>query len=610
MKTSRLALICACALVLSGLVQPAMATDAPIQTLKGTSNGPADTVLLGLDSESTATAVWNEQGGAYYATRPLGGFFSTPKVLTPNYVSTIAFDESSNGNAVVALAGSFNEGKLLAYVRQSRTGAFGPVQVLADTSSTNAFEVDVAVSNAGRAVVTWHATETEGTAIKAALTDLTGDFGATTSVDPGPFVTTPRVDMDDTGRAAVVYDLESASVSEIRVAAAPANGPFGAPTTIETLEQGPGSPDIAVNSSGAAVIAHADFASPTDTCCSRDKVEARYGNVNGTFGGFQNITDTSIPTAASEAEVAIDDSGRAGVLFSATVDGVHGMYASISDAAGTFPTGQFQAVSPHERAFGPGVARRSYEIAAGGGEFTAFWINDHDVDGLNEAWQSSTSGSVFGAPHELSVDAAGDEPDKAHGDRNDAGETVAGWSRFVEGDNARAQVTPVAEGEPPASGTDGNDDLEGTSDDDIVHLMGGDDTYNGNAGNDSVYGEIGNDKLAGGAGRDLLDGGANTDTLTGGDGEDTLKGGGGNDVLTGDGANSIARADGTEGRYFAAAGGVDVLLGGGGRDRLTGGIGLDRLNGGPGKDVCIVDSRKEKRRAQSCETIRLRRGHL
>ena len=604
----RLAVVFACALLVSALVRPAMATHEPIQTLEGTSYGGADTVFLGLDSGSTATAVWNEQGGAYYSTRPVGGSFSAPKVLTPNYVSTIAFDESPNGNAVVALGGSFNEGHLLAYVRQSRTGSFGPLQVLADTGTPTAFDIDVAISDAGRAVVTWNSFE-NGDVIRAALSDNAGDFAAATVVDPGPGATNPRVDMDATGAAAIVYDLTSSANDEIRVASAPAGGAFGAPTTVETLEQGPGSPDIAVNSTGAAVIAHADFASPTDACCSRDKVEARYGNVNGTFGAFQNLTDTSIPTAASEAEVAIDDSGRAAVLFNATPDGVYGMYASVSDATGTFPVGQPQAVSPHQLVGGPGVARRSYEIAAGGGEFTAFWINDHDEDGLNEAWQSSTSGSVFGAAHELSIDAAGDEPDKAHGDRDDSGQTVAGWSRFVQGDNIRVQVTPATEGG-GSTGTDGDDDLDGTSGDDIIHLLGGDDTYNASGGNDSVYGETGNDKLAGGAGTDLLDGGANNDSLTGGDGGDTLKGGGGNDVLTGDGANQIARVAEYEGAYSASAGGVDVLLGGGGRDKLVGGAGLDRLNGGPGSDLCIVDSRKEKRRAQSCETIRLRRGHL
>lgn len=153
------------------------------------------------------------------------------------------------------------------------------------------------------------------------------------------------------------------------------------------------------------------------------------------------------------------------------------------------------------------------------------------------------------------------------------------------------------------AGTNGDDDLTGSSADDTVHLLGGNDLYNGAGGSDSVYGQAGDDDLAGGAGNDLLDGGTDDDRLIGGSGGDTLKGGGGNDSLTGDGADAIT------GRVsYLAAGGPDLLLGGGGSDKLIGGAGLDRFDGGPGRDVCLVDSRKEKSRAKGCETIRLRRS--
>ena len=147
--------------------------------------------------------------------------------------------------------------------------------------------------------------------------------------------------------------------------------------------------------------------------------------------------------------------------------------------------------------------------------------------------------------------------------------------------------------------TDGNDDLTGTPGDDVVELFDGDDVFSARGGNDKVYGGQGNDDLDGDGGNDLLVGGAGGDTLEGGDGSDTI---------SGDGPNSYNRAQSYRNGYAASLGGPDLLFGGGGGDRLTGGAGLDRFNGGPGRDTCIVDSRREKRRARGCEEITLRRS--
>ena len=181
--------------------------------------------------------------------------------------------------------------------------------------------------------------------------------------------------------------------------------------------------------------------------------------------------------------------------------------------------------------------------------------------------------------------------------------------------------------EPTTEGTDGNDTIIGTAEsetinagagDDTVEGGGGDDTISGGDGNDSIAGDTssrfavgsrsearalaegGDDTIDGGAGNDLIDAGLGADAVVGGVGADRVWGMGSADELAGGGGG-----DKLEGGAEA-----DVLLGGGGADTLTGGPGADRLNGGPGKDLCIVDSRREKRRAQSCERITLRRGHL
>ena len=284
MKVRRFSLVLAALMVAGLLGQPASATDAPAQTLHGTTYGGAGEVRLGLDSRSTATVAWEEQGGAYVATRPDGGFVGAPQTLAANHVSEIAFDEASNGKAIVAVAGGMEEGRLLVFVRDTRTGRFGPAQVLIGLNGEAASQLDVAMSAHGRAVITWQTLVAEGTGVAGAVSDAEGDFDRPVTIDQ-PNAYNPRVDVDGNGAATVVYDWDVQSGDEIRIASAAQTGPFGRPRTLENLEQGVGEPDIAVNPTGDAVIVYEDFVSdgecPEDVTCSRDKVEVRYGNVGG-----------------------------------------------------------------------------------------------------------------------------------------------------------------------------------------------------------------------------------------------------------------------------------------------------------------------------------------
>ena len=148
------------------------------------------------------------------------------------------------------------------------------------------------------------------------------------------------------------------------------------------------------------------------------------------------------------------------------------------------------------------------------------------------------------------------------------------------------------------SPTDQADDLKGTPSDDVVELAGGNDRYLAGRGDDKVYGGAGDDEAEGGPGGDFL---------IGGDGGDKLSGNDGNDTIKGDGPNGFTHTD-EKYSHAGTIGGPDFLFGGGGADLLTGGGGLDRFDGGPGRDTCIVDSRREKRRARGCEEIQLRRS--
>ncbi|HYP22721.1 MAG TPA: hypothetical protein VEV43_04035 [Actinomycetota bacterium] len=508
--SKRVSVVAFVAVVMLQSLLPAAATDDPVQSLS-VYDLNSSLVYVGLDDAGTATAAWSEVGALTVARRPEGGKFVEPQTIATAHVSEASLDVAPNGKAVLAFSGGMVGGELMVAVRRNARGDFGRPQVLVpEGDPSRVVEPEAKVSESGRAVVVWTSETTgEPPSIMAALSDSAGSFGTPAAVATGPDVHNAQVDVDASGRAFAVWDhTEAGTPHEIVGAAAGTTGGFGAPQVLETLEQGPGAPDVAVNASGAAMVAHVDFTSEGEGE-SRDKVEARYGSVNGTFGASQNVTDTSVPTAASEVEVAIDDGGRAAVLSSLTVRSEYGLYASVSDPSGSFAAGSLQAVSPHERVTGPGIPRRSYEIAAGGGEFTAFWVNDHDDGTLNETWTATTANGTFGSAHQLSPEVEEDSPDRVHGARNADGDVAGAWLLFVDG--MKAQVTPVSSGPDPIFGDDGDDTLTGTSAGEQIWAAKGNDSAKGGGGGDQIFGEQGRDTLVGGPGLDSFDGGPGRD---------------------------------------------------------------------------------------------------
>ena len=97
---------------------------------------------------------------------------------------------------------------------------------------------------------------------------------------------------------------------------------------------------------------------------------------------------------------------------------------------------------------------------------------------------------------------------------------------------------------PPATPTEGPDDLVGTAGDDTIDGLGGDDTIEGGAGDDILIGGAGDDELFGGEGNDTLFGDLGFDYILPGAGTDLVDGG----------------ADGTQVSYDDAAGAVTINL--------------------------------------------------
>jgi hypothetical protein len=219
-------------------------------------------------------------------------------------------------------------------------------------------------------------------------------------------------------------------------------------------------------------------------------------------------------------------------------------------------------------------------------EITGYFVLTHDLSedsAYHEAAVSFPLGrGVYATARFTTLSPSSDEAGGSFGAYKVKGtETPSEWN--YEQINLAMDTVAIV-GSLPKYGTNESDEYTGTPSADSFFLGGGDDRADGAEGDDLLAGQAGND------------------TLIGGSGNDKAKGGAGNDKLYGDAApGGQAQANR---RGLAAAQeevGNDLLSGGAGNDKLIGGPGMDKLNGGPGTDTCFFDSKKELKRATSCE---------
>lgn len=222
-------------------------------------------------------------------------------------------------------------------------------------------------------------------------------------------------------------------------------------------------------------------------------------------------------------------------------------------------------------------------------EITGFFILTHELAEDFAYYEASVSfplgRGVYATAEFVTLSPSSDEAGGSYGAYKVKGtETPSEWN--YEQIHIAMDTVALA-GSLPKYGTNESDDYTGTGSDDSFFLGGGDDRANGMEGDDTLSGQAGNDTLIGGADNDKVKGGAGDDRLYGDSGPE--------------GEATPGRANLAAAQEPIVYAGNDVLSGGGGNDRLDGGPRTDVLKGGPGIDTCIFDSKKELKRATSCE---------
>ena len=189
-----------------------------------------------ISATNNAAAGWVFGGGVEIALRsPVGAWQAPVAFATTGGASSLQVKVDAQGNGVAAWSQLTATASVVDAVAWTSGGTFGNVAQLSPPTR-GAFQPDIAVNEAGTAVVVWQAAapldNSNPNQIESATRPAGGTWSAMAPVSPAmPLTGSARVALDGSGGATVVY--EQGSSYGIYAATRPAGGAWGSPTEIE-----------------------------------------------------------------------------------------------------------------------------------------------------------------------------------------------------------------------------------------------------------------------------------------------------------------------------------------------------------------------------------------
>ena len=199
-----------------------------------------------LSANNNAAVVWLANGVQVALRSPVGVWQAPVVVPVPTgSVSNLLSKLDAQGNGVAAWSLLTSTASVVDAVTWNAAGTFGNVVQLS-SSSQGAFLPDLAVNEAGSAVVVWQAAAPQDNSspyqVEAATRPAGGSWSAASAASPNvPQTWNPKVALDGAGNATVVWKQGTTGTSTIYAATQPAGGAWGSPAAIEafnTLGQG------------------------------------------------------------------------------------------------------------------------------------------------------------------------------------------------------------------------------------------------------------------------------------------------------------------------------------------------------------------------------------
>ena len=215
-----------------------------------------------ISANGSEVAAW-VVGGIQISFRSASGVWQAPvSVSTAGSPSSLLVKLDAQGNGVAVWSEMTGTASVVKAVTWNAAGAFGTVVQLSQPQ-VGQFAPDLAVNDAGTAVVVWTAAApgSTSTQIESTTRPAGGNWGAMTAVSPIlPFTSSARVALDGSGDATVVW--QQGTTYGIYAATRSAGGAWSNPTEIET------SNNVAV--AGQAAVATDSAGNATATWMMRD----------------------------------------------------------------------------------------------------------------------------------------------------------------------------------------------------------------------------------------------------------------------------------------------------------------------------------------------------
>ncbi len=212
---------------------------SPFTTIAVVPGTSVQSLSVSLSATNNAVAAWLVGGGVQIALRSPAGVWQTPVSFAPTGgASNLVAKLDAQGNGIAAWSRLTATASIIEAITWTADGTFGNVVQLS-SSSQGAFLPDMAVNEAGTAVVVWQAAapldNSSPYQVESATRPAGGSWSSATAVSPVvPQTWNPRIALDGAGSATVVWE-QGATANNYRIYAAtrPAGGAWGSSTQIE-----------------------------------------------------------------------------------------------------------------------------------------------------------------------------------------------------------------------------------------------------------------------------------------------------------------------------------------------------------------------------------------
>ena len=324
--------------------------------------GNAYSAQVAMDDNGNAIAVWQQYDGTVYS------LWASRYNATTLSWGTAAEIEGNSGSAYSVQIAMDGAGNVIAVWRQSAdsvvsiwanrysgtTLSWGTAEPI-DSSSGTAFIPQIAMDNAGNAIVVWqHSDGTEDAIWANRYNATTWSWGTAEQITTGgESVNSPQVAMNSAGNAILVWLQSDGTVDNLW--SNRYNGTSSSWGTAEKIENSSGSasyPQIVIDGGGNAIAVWLQLDGTVDSLWSN-----RYDGTSSAWGTAEKIENNS--ESGYYPQLAVDGEGNAIAVWQQSNGAVDNIWSNVYSTATSSWGDADTVVSNDESAYAPQIAINS-----------------------------------------------------------------------------------------------------------------------------------------------------------------------------------------------------------------------------------------------------------